>query len=219
MQQANVFISYARRDGLEYAERLEAALNQAGIPTWRDKRGLDPWQDFTSQIEDAINEASHVALCLTPDSKRDDSFVRREIQAALLHNSVPLIQADGLEAICDYSSNWAFLLHGFVFLRYGASSEDNFEHRCIHLVTFRLFQIKPHSCTKSRGSFIQRGEGKLSPVVDQKISLQKRLYWHERHLPICVTGGGQRSSWTSVCSAARMLRNLASSFGFVSSSW
>ncbi|MBL8161414.1 MAG: TIR domain-containing protein [Anaerolineae bacterium] len=92
MQQAKVFISYARRDGLDHAERLEEALNQAGIPTWRDKRGLDPWQDFTSQIEDAINEASHVVVCLTPDSKRDDSFVRREIQAALLHKPVkPII--------------------------------------------------------------------------------------------------------------------------------
>src|SRR5690349_8630487 len=81
----NVFISYARRDGLQHAEQVEQALERVGITTWRDKRGLDPWEDFTSQIEDAIAYASHVVVCLTPDSKRDDSFVRREIQAALLH--------------------------------------------------------------------------------------------------------------------------------------
>lgn len=85
LENLNVFISYARKDGIMHAEILEKALADIGIKTWRDKRELDPWQDFTSQIEDAINQSTHVVICLTAESKRDDSFVRREIQAALLH--------------------------------------------------------------------------------------------------------------------------------------
>ena len=42
-------------------------------------RNLDPSQDFTAKIEDAIEAASHVAVCVTDGSKRDDSYVQREI--------------------------------------------------------------------------------------------------------------------------------------------
>lgn len=79
----HIFISYARQDGLSFAERLEADLQKAGRRVWRDRRNLDPHQDFTAELEKAIESASHVAVCLTPDTKRDDSFVRREIGYAL----------------------------------------------------------------------------------------------------------------------------------------
>lgn len=47
----DVFISYARKDGLQHAERLEAQLQSAGYTTWRDKRNLDRNQDFSAEIE------------------------------------------------------------------------------------------------------------------------------------------------------------------------
>ncbi|MBI5930834.1 MAG: toll/interleukin-1 receptor domain-containing protein, partial [Chloroflexi bacterium] len=78
----HVFISYARKDGTAYAARLDATLPQQGFNTWRDQRGIDPTQDFTAEIERAIENASYVVTCITPDVRRDDSFVRREIQFA-----------------------------------------------------------------------------------------------------------------------------------------
>ena len=92
----HVFISYARTDGRDYAEKLEAELQAAGFTTWRDTRNLDPHQDFTAEIEEGISEASRVVVCLTPDSKRSDSFVRREIQYAMLCEKriIPLRFAD-----------------------------------------------------------------------------------------------------------------------------
>jgi len=79
----DVFISYARRDGLERAARLEKDLSAAGLRTWRDKRQLDPDKDFTAELEQAIEQCVRVVCCITPDTKRDDSFVRREISYAL----------------------------------------------------------------------------------------------------------------------------------------
>jgi hypothetical protein len=81
--QYDVFISYARRDGRDYAERLERALADARYSTWRDLRGIDPAKDFTAAIEQAIKASAFVVSCITQDVEREDSFVRREIQYAL----------------------------------------------------------------------------------------------------------------------------------------
>ena len=76
----HVFISYARADGRSIADRLYQSLEGLGIPAWRDQRDLDPYQDFSAEIETAIQAASHVVVCLTPSiAQRKDSFVRREI--------------------------------------------------------------------------------------------------------------------------------------------
>ena len=80
---SHVFISYARKDGRVYAERLDSALSATGLPTWRDVRDIDPTQDFSAEIETAIEAASFVVTCITSDVRRSDSFVRREIGYAL----------------------------------------------------------------------------------------------------------------------------------------
>jgi HEAT repeat protein len=88
----SVFISYARSDGQEVATRLLTELMRRQIRAWLDGRNLDPYHDFTAEIEDAIERASHIAVCITQGSKRDDSFVRREIQYAISEHKpiVPL---------------------------------------------------------------------------------------------------------------------------------
>jgi hypothetical protein len=78
------YLSYSRIDGASAAETIRVALEGAGIDCWLDTRDIDPFQDFTAELERNIEAASHVIVCLTPDSKRPDSFVRREIQYAVL---------------------------------------------------------------------------------------------------------------------------------------
>ena len=80
----DVFISYARKDYAPHVARLEADLQAARLRTWRDTRGIDPAQDFTAEIERAIENARCVVACITPDVRRENSFVRREIQYALV---------------------------------------------------------------------------------------------------------------------------------------
>jgi formylglycine-generating enzyme required for sulfatase activity len=91
-----VFISYARKDGSDHSRRLYTALCDQGIGAWRDDR-IDPTVDFTGEIEEALEQATHVAVVVTPDVKRGDSFVRLEIGYALTHQKpiIPLVFPGG----------------------------------------------------------------------------------------------------------------------------
>lgn len=92
-----VFISYARADGKDYAEQLESELIKRGISVWRDIRNIDPYQDFSVEIETAIRDADIVLVCLTPSVARSKaSFVRREIVYAQGQNKriIPLVFPD-----------------------------------------------------------------------------------------------------------------------------
>lgn len=91
-----VFISYSRNDTI-YAEQIEQHLLAKRFQIWRDKRNLEPSQDFTGEIEAAIREAGSVVVCLTPDVQRKDSFVRREIAYALNRKKriIPLLFPKG----------------------------------------------------------------------------------------------------------------------------
>ncbi len=93
---AQIFISYARKDGTNASLGLYEALQADGIGAWRDNR-IDPTVDFTGEIETAINDATHVVVIVTPDLKRADSFVRLEIGYALTQKKpiIPLVLPGG----------------------------------------------------------------------------------------------------------------------------
>ena len=86
----------------------KSALQAAGFTTWRDTRNLDPHQDFTAEIEQGISDAEQVVVCLTPDIKRNDSFVRREIQYALVSKKriIPLRFVDVVPPIYIINLTW-----------------------------------------------------------------------------------------------------------------
>ena len=120
----HVFISYARSDGSDAARHVLTELTRSEISAWMDVRDLDPYHDFTAELEDAIERATHMAVCITRASKRSDSFVRREIQYAInLHKPIvplrfedipPHIQIDTIGIIdlfLDWDSGFAEFLH------------------------------------------------------------------------------------------------------------
>lgn len=80
--QYDVFISYSRRDGEEYADQLQLTLEGRGFAVWRDRRNISPYEDFSAEIETGITKSRMVAVCVTDDTKRTDSFVRNEIKYA-----------------------------------------------------------------------------------------------------------------------------------------
>jgi formylglycine-generating enzyme required for sulfatase activity len=92
-----VFISYARADGAAQAEHLYTDLRRRGFDAWRDTRDLDPYAGFDAEIETALEQATHVAILVTPDVKRENTFVRLEIAYALAHNKplIPLLFPGG----------------------------------------------------------------------------------------------------------------------------
>ena len=80
---ARVFLSHSRRDGQRDAAWLDGALVAAGCRPWRDTRSIELTTDFTTQLEHAILDSDVVVVCVTPDIRRADSYVRREVVFAL----------------------------------------------------------------------------------------------------------------------------------------
>src|SRR4051794_38502751 len=74
-----IFISYSRADGRALADGLYQALLIRGFPVWRDERSIDPYADFSAEIERALQSSTHMLVCITPRTARTDAFMRREI--------------------------------------------------------------------------------------------------------------------------------------------
>lgn len=128
-----VFISYARKDGAEQSLRLANELNERGISTWRDDR-IGIAADFTSEIEAGIDNATHMVVIVTPDVKRDDSFVRLEIGYALTQQKpiIPLVFPGGHRPITIINhtyitfSDWATSLSALLErLKYKENQEKD----------------------------------------------------------------------------------------------
>ncbi|MBZ5520925.1 MAG: TIR domain-containing protein [Acidobacteriia bacterium] len=63
-----IFISYARKDGAELAQRLQSDLKARGYDAWLDKQRIKGGASWTTDIETAIDEAKFVLALLTPGS-------------------------------------------------------------------------------------------------------------------------------------------------------
>src|SRR5688572_29291618 len=78
----NVFISYRRSDGLDFAKRLHHSLEAAGIDAWFDKVDLPSGDTFIAQIDRAIEQADYFLLVATPEAILSD-YCRDEWKKAL----------------------------------------------------------------------------------------------------------------------------------------
>ena len=80
---ASVFLSYANED-LEAAERVAAALDDAGVDVWFDKVRLEAGDSFRAQIEKNIESCSYfVPLISRHTITLEKSFFRREWKKAI----------------------------------------------------------------------------------------------------------------------------------------
>ncbi len=74
---ARVFLSYARRDGEEFAARLRQRLEAEAVPLWRDREGMEGGRDWWQQITAALDQVEFMLLVITPAAVQSD-IVRRE---------------------------------------------------------------------------------------------------------------------------------------------
>jgi hypothetical protein len=63
-----IFISYARIDGAELAQRLQGDLRDKGYDAWLDTERIRGGSTWTKEIETAIDDADYVLALLTPGS-------------------------------------------------------------------------------------------------------------------------------------------------------
>ena len=58
----SVFISYARKDGTELANRLLGDLKREGFEVWLDTREIPGGKTWTKEIEEALDRADVVLV-------------------------------------------------------------------------------------------------------------------------------------------------------------
>jgi len=67
MQPKSVFISHASADD-SFVVELRQALEKLGIPVWVDSRNLRGGDELATEIEQAIENALHVIVVLSPNT-------------------------------------------------------------------------------------------------------------------------------------------------------
>jgi WD40 repeat protein len=95
---ARIFLSYARRDGAELAQRLHQDLAARGYDTWLDTRRIRPGATWTREIERALDASQVVLALLTPGSYISE-ICRAEQLRSLRHGQcvIPLLAAPGTD--------------------------------------------------------------------------------------------------------------------------
>lgn len=89
-----LFISYARSDGRDFAERLEERLAAEGLESWRDMRHIEGGEDILPQVLRAIEEAEHLVLILTRSALASDWVKKEWTHARMVGRKVSPILAD-----------------------------------------------------------------------------------------------------------------------------
>ena len=81
MSSDRIFISHASKDD-EFVKGLREALESHGIPVWVDSRNLRGGAKLAPEINEAIEQARHIIVVLSPHTV-NSPWVRKEIQKAL----------------------------------------------------------------------------------------------------------------------------------------
>ncbi|MBI2910021.1 MAG: SUMF1/EgtB/PvdO family nonheme iron enzyme [Chloroflexi bacterium] len=82
-----VFISYSRQDSA-FAERLEAALQERGIATWRDATSIHGGDNWYKSIARGLADSDAVLCVVTPNSDRSEWVLREQLR--VLQDGIPL---------------------------------------------------------------------------------------------------------------------------------
>lgn len=77
----HVFISYSRKD-ISYAMRLAGSLEALGIPHWIDEERLEGSQDWSTDLQEAVEKAKVLAVVMSPNSESSE-WVMKEVKIAL----------------------------------------------------------------------------------------------------------------------------------------
>lgn len=172
----HIFISYARADGREHSIYLQEQLEVLGYACWRDERNLHRTQDFGAEIERAIEAAGHVVICITPDIRRADSFVRREIgyaQACKIPVTPIILQEDVLPPIQIINHTWVKQWH--------IGWKNALDELAVCFEQTQTFPLYPAIAADPFREYLQAQLKKTVDELDQRIiKLQREINLHSK---------------------------------------
>lgn len=77
-----VFLSYASQDRPLVRELSRQLVGEGWIDTWVDEKSLLPGQDWRVKIEEAVEEADAVIICLSNHSVSKEGYIQKELRYA-----------------------------------------------------------------------------------------------------------------------------------------
>ncbi len=100
----DVFLSYARIDGAETAERLRSALETFGVRVWFDEIAIIPGKSQSLQMDQGLRKARAGVVLLTPAYLVGRFWTEREL-GALLHKEtlIPVLHGATFKEVEQYS--------------------------------------------------------------------------------------------------------------------
>src|SRR5262245_37909596 len=102
-----VFLSYARKDGAETAQRLKDLLHEAGCEIWLDTINIRGGASWSKDIQSALNACDVLVAVLTPASYVSEICRAEQTWALDKGKLVIPVVADGADApVHLYARNW-----------------------------------------------------------------------------------------------------------------
>ena len=111
-ENAQIFISYARRDGRDLAAGLRQTLDAQGFPIWQDVVAMGGGDEWWPQIAHAIENARCMVLILT-DGALESPIVRREWVHAR-RAGAPILPVVFDEAVLTRAPQWVKKIDVFI---------------------------------------------------------------------------------------------------------
>jgi hypothetical protein len=95
LDELKVFISYSRRDALDFVDRLQPVLANHGVNAYVDREDIEKGEEWWERIEQLITEADTVIFVMTPGSANSE-ICHREVDFAerVKKRFLPVIAAD-----------------------------------------------------------------------------------------------------------------------------
>ena len=170
-----VFISYARIDGAELAQRLQGDLRNKGYDAWLDMHRIRGGSTWTKAIETAIDEADYVLALLTPGSYASEICRAEQLRSLRGHNCViPLLAKRGTDiplhleqknyrnfaADATYTKVFAELLED-IDSRSGIPLKEAFRQTYVTVPPLPMnYVVRPEALTALRDALITDGGGR-----------------------------------------------------------
>lgn len=102
--ETDVFLSYAKIDGLDIATQLRDQLEALGVSSWFDPVSMRPGQSMSRQMDIGLSKARAGVVVLTPAYLAGRFWTERELGALLHKNTViPVLHGVTFEDVAEYS--------------------------------------------------------------------------------------------------------------------
>jgi hypothetical protein len=133
IDELKVFISYSRRDALDFVGRLQPALAKHGVDAYVDREDIEKGEEWWERIKQLITEADTVIFVMTPGSANSE-ICHREVDFAerVKKRFLPIIAADITGQVAP--APVARLNYIFFIENRNAGASGNFEEAVAELI-------------------------------------------------------------------------------------